>query len=97
MEWVRLRGTGLLRSFTEVWAAPRPFAAGTPYVLGLVDLDEGIRCASRVEATFDELRPDVPVSFVPIPAIPEYLFAFTPAKLPDRAGQREKEVRAEHG
>ncbi len=76
LEWIRLQGTGVLRSYTEVWAAPRPFVDDVPYVLGLVDLDEGVRCAARVQEPYDDLVPDLRVSFVPVPAEPEYLFAF---------------------
>ncbi len=86
VEWVRLRGTGLLRSYTEIWAAPRSFAADVPYVFGLVDLDEGLRCAARIRAGYDDLRPDLPVSFVPVPAEPEYLFAFVPTEPLSDAG-----------
>ena len=41
LEWIDLSGRGILRSYTEVSAAPAIFAAEAPYVLCLVDLDEG--------------------------------------------------------
>lgn len=58
LEWAPLAGTGVLRSYTEVCVAPATFAADAPYVLGLVDLDEGLRCLARIEAPFDSLRCD---------------------------------------
>ena len=79
VEWTRLSGRGILHSFTEVWAAPGPFAAEVPYVLGLVDLEEGVRCLSRVDARYDDLRVDQPVVLAVRRARPVSLFEFRPA------------------
>ncbi|MGW4335431.1 Zn-ribbon domain-containing OB-fold protein [Rhodococcus koreensis] len=76
VEWRRLSGNGVLRSFTEVSAAPAIFAAEAPYVLCLVDLDEDIRCLSRVDATWDELAPDLRVKVRIRDAEPVCLFEF---------------------
>lgn len=76
--WTELKGTGVLRSFTEVAIAPLAFAKEAPYVIGLVDLDEGIRCMSRITAPYDTLVPDSPVQVVFREAEPAYLFEFEP-------------------
>jgi len=76
LEWVDLSGRGSLYSFTEVSAAPATFADEAPYVLCLVDLDEGIRCLSRINATWDELRPDMRVRVTIRDTTPVRLFDF---------------------
>jgi uncharacterized protein len=59
-----------------VSAAPAIFAAEAPYILCLVDLDEGIRCLSRVLADWDDLTPDIRVRVKVREAEPTYLFDF---------------------
>ncbi len=76
VKWVELKGTGVLRSFTEISVAPLAFAKEVPYVVGLIDLDEGIRCLSRVQAPYETLIPDTPVHVVFRKAEPSYLFEF---------------------
>jgi len=49
LAWEQARGTGTVASFTVVNRAPLPaFAADTPYVIALVDLDEDIRFLCNV-------------------------------------------------
>lgn len=74
--WIELSGTGALRSYTEVCAAPAMFAAEVPYILCLVDLDEGVRCLSRVRAEWGSLHPDARVRIRYRAAEPSYLFEF---------------------
>ena len=76
VEWISLRGGGYLRSYTEVFAAPAIFASEVPYVLAIIDLDEDIRCLSRVLATWDELQADARVRVQIRQAEPTYLFDF---------------------
>ncbi len=80
VDWVELKGTGVLRSFTEICAAPLAFAKEAPYIVGLVDLDEGIRCLSRIKAPYDALAPDIRVHVVFREAEPSYLFDFVPER-----------------
>jgi len=61
-----------------VSAAPLAFAKEVPYVLGLVDLDEGVRCLSRINAPYDQLVPDIRVRVSFREAQPVYLFDFVP-------------------
>jgi len=46
--WIPLRGRGRLYSQTVIHAAPAVFRAETPYRVGIVDLDEGLRIATRI-------------------------------------------------
>jgi uncharacterized OB-fold protein len=68
--------TGVLHSFTEIHAAPARFASQAPYLLGIVDLDAGVRCAARVLGRFEEHVCDERVELCPQPATPVPLFAF---------------------
>jgi uncharacterized OB-fold protein len=79
LEWVELSGRGRLASFTEVWAAPGPFRPEAPYVLGLVDLDEGVRLLTRVRGRFEELAVGLRVELAVRRARPVSLFEFRPA------------------
>lgn len=69
LEWVDARGTGSVHSFTIVRRAPvATFAAQVPYVVALIDLDEGprmitnllgedalsVKIGDRVEVTFED-------------------------------------------
>ena len=49
LEWVEAKGTGSVHSFTVIRRAPSPvFAPHTPYVVALIDLDEGPRMIANV-------------------------------------------------
>lgn len=76
VQWVDLAGRGVLYTYTEVSAAPAMFADETPYVLCLVDLDEGVRCVSRVLAPWEELRPGLRVKVAVRDTDPVKLFDF---------------------
>lgn len=76
VSWVDLSGRGVLYSFTEVSAAPATFAAEVPYVLCLVDLDEGVRCVSRILADWEDLQPGRRVRMVVRETSPVRLFDF---------------------
>lgn len=76
LEWVDLSGRGILYSYTEVSAAPATFADEVPYVLCLVDLDEGVRCLSRMNASWESLRPDMRVKMKVRQTTPVRLFDF---------------------
>ena len=75
-EWVSVSGRGTIYSFTIVRRGPTPeFASITPYILALVELDEGPRILShlvedeleqiaigdRVEVVFKERRDGVKI------------------------------------
>ena len=71
LEWVPAAGTGVVYSFTVVHRPAGPaFADRVPYVVALIDLDEGVRMLStlriadpararvgqRVSVTFEDLE-----------------------------------------
>jgi uncharacterized OB-fold protein len=74
-EWITAAGRGTLHSYTVVHRTPNAqFAELTPYVLALVDLDEGVRittalvdidgsselrCGARVRIVFTRIDDDV--------------------------------------
>jgi uncharacterized OB-fold protein len=48
IRWISLSGRGRLYSQTVIHAAPAAFRAETPYRVGIVDLHEGLRIATRI-------------------------------------------------
>ncbi|MGE0233679.1 MAG: Zn-ribbon domain-containing OB-fold protein [Flavobacteriaceae bacterium] len=48
MEWADLSGKGTLYSRTIIHAAPAIFAKEAPIHFGIIDLEEGIRIATRI-------------------------------------------------
>jgi uncharacterized OB-fold protein len=65
LEWAELLGRGTLIAFSTQETAVR-FAA--PHVIGLVDLDEGVRLLSNIAGSYEELASGarVRVDFVEI-------------------------------
>jgi uncharacterized OB-fold protein len=61
VEWVALSGSGRLYSKTMIHAAPAVFKDEVPYSVGIVDLDEGLRLATRIVG---EPELDAPVQIV---------------------------------
>jgi benzoylsuccinyl-CoA thiolase BbsA subunit len=59
MEPVDLPRQGALYSWTVVHAAPAAFA--TPYVLGYVDLPDGVRVLAQIDGEEANLRPALPL------------------------------------
>jgi uncharacterized OB-fold protein len=59
MEPVRLSRNGKLYAFSVVHAAPKGWLV--PYVLGYVDLDDGIRVVGQIAGDPQNLRPDMEV------------------------------------
>ncbi|NDZ18847.1 hypothetical protein C7T35_37930 [Variovorax sp. WS11] len=69
LQWVESRGDGVVHTFSVIHRAPTPaFAAGAPYVIAMIDLDEGprmfanvigesalaVRIGDRVKVTFED-------------------------------------------
>lgn len=48
MEWVDLSPDGEIYSCTTIHAAPAIFEADAPYAVAIIDLDQGVRLASRI-------------------------------------------------
>jgi uncharacterized OB-fold protein len=76
MEWGALASTGRLYSWTRIHAAPKAFRDLAPYVVGIVDLDDGIRLAAVIlSAPEQELVCEAPVEMVVLQAADGPLFA----------------------
>jgi len=56
LEPARLSARGKLYTYTEVHAAPAGF--NTPYVIGYVDLDDGVRVFGQIDAAMSDLALD---------------------------------------
>jgi uncharacterized OB-fold protein len=79
VDWSDLSSRGTLYSWTRIHAAPTAFAAEAPYVVGIVDLDSGIRLACRlVEQDGVCLTPDIPVEMIVLQFEDGPLFAARP-------------------
>jgi len=53
MEWVQFKGTGRLAAFTSIVVTPpsmakEGFSRSNPYVVGVVELDEGVKTVARI-------------------------------------------------
>jgi uncharacterized OB-fold protein len=49
LEWIESKGQGTVHSFSIIHRAPTPvFAKQAPYVIALIDLDEGPRMFSNI-------------------------------------------------
>lgn len=53
MEWVQFKGTGKLAAFTSIVVAPpymakEGFGRSNPYVVGVVELEEGVKTVARI-------------------------------------------------
>lgn len=67
VEWVETCGRGRLLSFVVNHRPPRNFPVAPPYVLGIVELEEGPRLLTHVvgvEPDPEKLRCDMPVEVV---------------------------------
>ncbi len=57
MEPFEFSGRGKIYSFTEIHAAPAGFEKQVPYVMAIVELEEGTRCTGQiVDATKKDLK-----------------------------------------
>lgn len=72
LTWVASSGKGTVHSYTVVHRAPESFVGDVPYVVALIDLDEGVRMMSnivdppasvrigaRVEVLFEAVTPEI--------------------------------------
>ena len=66
LEWVKANGRGKVYSFTVVRRAAHPgFKADLPYILALIELEEGPRMTSNiVNCKIEDVRIDMPVTVV---------------------------------
>ena len=67
VEWIEASGRGTLHSFVINHRAPRGFPATGPFIIGIVQLDEGPKMMSNIvgiAADPKQLRCDMPVEVV---------------------------------
>jgi uncharacterized OB-fold protein len=68
-EWTEASGRGRLHTYAVVHRTPNAeFAGGCPYVLAIVELDEGPRMTARIVGSTDGIACDRPVRAVFTPA-----------------------------
>ena len=49
LEWIQSKGTGTVHTFTVIHRAPLPaFASQVPYVVAMIELDEGPRMVANI-------------------------------------------------
>ena len=67
VDWVPINGKGRLVTFTEVHFAPPVFQPATPYLLGVAEMDNGLRVFAPINGQVDrkELKPDLRVVLKP--------------------------------
>jgi uncharacterized OB-fold protein len=67
VEWVDCSGRGRLHTFVINYRPPRNFPLQQPFIIGIVELDEGVRMMSNIvgiEADPTRLRCDMPLEVV---------------------------------
>jgi len=75
--WIELSGRGKLYAQTVVHAAPSVFRDEAPYRVGIVDLEEGVRIATRIVSE-ETPELDHPVEIVVLNYTDGPLFAARP-------------------
>ena len=79
-EWIEYSGRGKLHSYTKIYAAPKGFEDIAPYILGIVDLEEGGRLISWIgDIPENDLKIDMKVKVIPriFEDIPEIKLYYT--------------------
>ena len=61
LAWERVSGKGTLHTFTIVNRGQKGFPVPTPYVLAIVELDEGPRLTSNIVAAPESVKVGMPV------------------------------------
>jgi uncharacterized OB-fold protein len=55
-EWVEVVGKGKLLTYTVIHVAPEKFQALTPYAVGIVQLENGLRIPGMIQASQEQLK-----------------------------------------
>jgi uncharacterized OB-fold protein len=65
LDEIKLSGQGHVYSYTVIHAAPEGFENSTPYIIGIIELKEGIRLTAQiVDCKPDEIDIGTPVEMV---------------------------------
>jgi hypothetical protein len=78
LEWRRVSGRGRLHTFTIVYRGPKDFPLGTPYVLAMVELDEGPRLMTNLVG----VKPDPAAVRIGMPVEVEFMDVHDEIALP---------------
>jgi uncharacterized protein len=62
LEWKPMSGRGTVYSYTVVWRTPTKAFADKPYVLAIIELEEGVRMTSNVLVAPDQVKVGMPVT-----------------------------------
>lgn len=66
VEWIEYSGKGTLQSYTKIFSAPKGFEDMAPYIIGVVDLEEGGRLLSWINnIPEDAIKIGIPVKVIP--------------------------------
>jgi uncharacterized OB-fold protein len=80
LEWKPVSGKGKVYSYTTVRRASTRSFADKPYVLAIVELDEGVKLTTNIEATPESIKIGMPVTVFFDDVTPERtLVKFKPA------------------
>lgn len=82
LKWIELEGAGKLLSYTVIYIAPEQFQSITPYSVGIVELQNGLRLPGMIrDVDAEEIRVgmDLKIDFDTSassqwPAWPRYFF-----------------------
>jgi uncharacterized protein len=55
-EWVQISGKGKLLTYTVIHVAPAQFQNLTPYSVGIVELEGGLKIPGLIQATTEQLK-----------------------------------------
>lgn len=61
LSWLETSGQGEIHSYTVVHKGPPPFKDETPYVIGIIELKEGVRMMSRIVGDQNQIEIGKPV------------------------------------
>lgn len=57
LQWIELEGAGKLLSYTVIYIAPEQFQSITPYTVGIVELQNGLRLPGMIrDVNAEEIR-----------------------------------------
>ncbi|MGQ7279553.1 Zn-ribbon domain-containing OB-fold protein [Brevibacillus thermoruber] len=62
VSWITASGRGRIYSYTVVHRAFGPFAEETPFVVAIVELEEGVRMMTRIKGDRGQVAIDKPVA-----------------------------------
>ncbi|MFD1848769.1 Zn-ribbon domain-containing OB-fold protein [Oceanobacillus bengalensis] len=64
IQWSKASGNGRIYSYTVVHQAFGPYKEEVPFIVGIIDLDEGVRMMTRIIGERDQIAIDKQVSVV---------------------------------